>query len=66
MEVGETLPPPTLLLLIEAFSLYEFFARLRSIGVTKRSLRVFSAVLISLTTSACDDHFTSRSPIATK
>ena len=52
VEVGDTLPPPPLLLLIEAFSLYDVFPRLRSIGVTRRSLKVFSADLISFTTSA--------------
>ena len=67
VEVGDTLPPPTtLLLLIDAFSLYDVFPRPRSIGVTRRSLKVFSADLISFTTSAWLDHFTSLSPIATR
>ena len=44
----------------------ESFTRLLSRGVTRRSLRVFSASLIMVTTSLWLDHFTSLSPMATR
>ena len=40
--------------------------RLRSRGVTRRSLRLFSASRIMVTTSPWLDHFTSLSPMATR
>ena len=44
----------------------ESFTRLLSRGVTRRSLRVFSASLMMVTTSLWLDHFTSLSPMATR